>query len=93
MISGEVIFPLQMTFKVAPTMPAFCLLLLYSYYSNNFAGEIDASLDLTCLMIKYSNCTVNASCAYSFQRKSQPGKFKNNSDCSIREYQSFHCSF
>jgi len=25
-------------------MPAFCLLLLYSYYSNNFAGKINASL-------------------------------------------------
>jgi len=25
-------------------MPAFCLLLFYSYYSNNFAGKIDASL-------------------------------------------------
>ena len=25
-------------------MPAFCSLLLLSYYSNNFAGKIDASL-------------------------------------------------
>jgi len=25
-------------------MPAFCLLLLYSYYANNFAGKINASL-------------------------------------------------
>jgi len=24
------------------------MLLLYSYYSNNFAGKIDASLDVTC---------------------------------------------
>ena len=30
--------------KFAPIMPAFCLLLLYSYYANNFAGEIDGSL-------------------------------------------------
>ena len=30
--------------KFAPIMPAFCLLPLYSYYANNFAGKIDASL-------------------------------------------------
>ena len=32
--------------KFAPIMPAFCLLLLYSYYANNFAGEIDGSLTI-----------------------------------------------
>ena len=30
--------------KFAAIMPAFCLLLLYSYYANNFAGKIDTSL-------------------------------------------------
>ena len=30
--------------KFAPIMPAFCLLPLYSYYANNFAGKINASL-------------------------------------------------
>ena len=29
-----------------PIMPAFCLLLYSSYYSNNFAGIIDWSLSL-----------------------------------------------
>jgi len=28
----------------SPILPAFCLLLSYSYYSNNFAGEIDGPL-------------------------------------------------
>ena len=32
--------------KFAPIMPAFCLLLLYSYYASNFSGKIDASLIL-----------------------------------------------
>ena len=30
--------------QFAPTMPAFCLLLLYSYCANNFAGKINAYL-------------------------------------------------
>ena len=30
--------------EFAPIMPAFCSLLLPSYYSNNFAGKINASL-------------------------------------------------
>ena len=30
--------------KFTPIMPAFCLLLLHSYYANNFASKIDASL-------------------------------------------------
>ena len=37
--------------KFAPIMPAFCLLLLYSYYSNNFAGEIDGSLNPSVLKV------------------------------------------
>ena len=39
----------------APIMPVFCLLLLYSYYSNNFAGEIDGSLDV----LGYIICPIN----------------------------------
>ena len=34
--------------KFAPIMPAFCFLLLYSYYANNFAGKIEASLVVKC---------------------------------------------
>ena len=32
--------------KFVPIMPAFCSLLLSSYYSNNFASKIDASLTI-----------------------------------------------
>ena len=31
--------------KFAPIMPVFCLLFLYSYYTNNFASKIDAYLN------------------------------------------------
>ena len=30
--------------QICSYLQAFCLLLLYSYYANNFAGKIDASL-------------------------------------------------
>ena len=33
-----------MLLKFAPIMPVFCSLLFPSYYSNNFASKIDASL-------------------------------------------------
>ena len=31
-------------YKFAPTMPAFCSLLLLSYFSKNYAGKISSSL-------------------------------------------------
>ena len=41
--------------KFAPIMPAFCLLLLYSSYANNFARKIDASLEVLQIMTHASS--------------------------------------
>ena len=38
----------------APILPAFCSLLLPSYYSNNFVGKIDASL-----LLPYSQISIS----------------------------------
>ena len=32
-------------------MPVLCLLLLYTYYANNFAGKIDAFLVHACVFV------------------------------------------
>ena len=40
-------------------MPALCSLLLPSYYSNNFAGKIDASLGMGIVPSKVSQLTVS----------------------------------
>jgi len=44
-IRTEIDLNLAILLDFSPIMPAFCLLLSYSYYSNNFAGEIDGSLN------------------------------------------------
>ena len=45
-------FPLQLTFKLAPIIPAFCLLLLHSYYySNYFTDKIEVSLNIIAAFI------------------------------------------
>ena len=41
---AEIDLSLAVLVNFSPILPAFCLLLSYSYYSNNFAGEIDGSL-------------------------------------------------
>ena len=49
--------------KFTPIMPAFCLLLLYSDYSNNFANKIDIPLwllPLKPLVTEYSTTTPSA---------------------------------
>jgi len=50
----------------SPIMPAFCLLLLYSYYSNNFAGKIDASLAFSIFFLATSSFFLAALASFFF---------------------------